>query len=214
MTDTFSADDLRAIFTRISAMMTENRDYLIELDAATGDGDLGLTMMRGFAAVVDALSGGSETDLGAILARAGMAMAQAAPSTMGTLMATGMLRAGKALAGKTALDRAAFTALLAAFEEGVMARGKSKPGERTVIDALHPALESLHTAAAASPGEGLGGALSAALQAAREGVEATKTMTPVHGRPVYHKENAAKMPDQGAVAGMLFIQGFADYANG
>jgi dihydroxyacetone kinase-like protein len=205
----FNSSDVRNVFTGLAGIMAANRDYLIQLDAATGDGDLGLTMSQGFAKINEVIRNSAEADVGKLIAQAGMIMAQAVPSTMGTLMASGMMRGGKALSGKTEIDLAGFTALLRAFEGGVMARGKAKPGERTVLDSIHPALTALDQAGDSSLAEGL----QRAFEAAEAGVEETKTMEPIHGRSVYHKQNATGAPDQGAVVGMLFIKGFCDYAN-
>jgi dihydroxyacetone kinase-like protein len=206
---TLNGDDIRKIFMGLAGIMSKNRDYLIELDAATGDGDLGLTMSQGFAKIDEVIRSGAEPDVGKLMVQAGMTMAQAVPSTMGTLMASGMIRGGKAVTGKTEIALADFAVLFRAFEEGVMARGKAKPGERTLLDSIHPALTALEESGDISLAEGL----CRALEAAKAGIEATKTMEPLHGRSVYHKQNAAGMPDQGAVVGMLFIKGFSDYVN-
>jgi dihydroxyacetone kinase-like protein len=187
--------------------MAENRDYLIQLDAATGDGDLGLTMTKGFSKVDETLRNGIESDVGKLFVHAGMIMTQTVPSTMGTLIATGLIRGGKVLTGKTEINLAEFTVMLRAFEDGVASRGKSKPGERTLLDSIHPAVLVLEKAGAISLGEGL----RKALAAAETGVEETKTMEPVHGRSVYHKGSALGMPDQGALVGMLMIKCFNDY---
>lgn len=205
--ETLDGDDLRSIFTNISRIMAENRDYLIQLDAATGDGDLGLTMTKGFSKVDETLRNGIESDVGKLFVHAGMIMTQTVPSTMGTLIATGLIRGGKVLTGKTEINLAEFTVMLRAFEDGVASRGKSKPGERTLLDSIHPAVLVLEKAGAISLGEGL----RKALAAAETGVEETKTMEPVHGRSVYHKGSALGMPDQGALVGMLMIKCFNDY---
>lgn len=206
--DALTTNDLKAVFAAIAGLMNSNRDYLIQLDSATGDGDLGLTMSQGFAKVNEAVQASEEPDVGKLIQSAGMVMAQAVPSTMGTLMATGMMRGGKALIGRREMQLPDFAEMLDAFTNGVMARGKAQPGERTLIDSLYPAV----LAAREGGNTPLTKGLQSALAAARGGVEATKTMKPAHGRAVYHQEAATLQPDQGAVVGMLFVQGFADVA--
>jgi dihydroxyacetone kinase-like protein len=205
---TLTLPDLKGLFAAMRDTMVLNKDYLIELDGVMGDGDLGLTMSNAFSAAALDTAALEEPDLGKVFIKGGMAMAKAAPSTMGTLMATGMMRGGKALTGRQEITLEGFTAMLRAFEEGVMNRGKAKPGERTLLDSLDPAALALEKAGSASVSEGL----RIALAAAEAGVEATKPMEPVWGRAVYHKENALGAPDQGALVGMLFIKGFHDYA--
>jgi dihydroxyacetone kinase-like protein len=207
--ESFDQSDIKKIFSRLAQIMKDNRDYLIELDSATGDGDLGLTMTLGFEKIDEIFRTADEPDVGKLIAKAGMTMAQSAPSTMGTLMAAGMMRGGKALSGKTDMGSADFAEMLRAFEEGIMTRGKAKPGDRTVLDSIHPAILALEDLNDKSFSQ----ILSLALIAAEKGVEATKTMEPVFGRAQYHKENALRTPDQGAVVGMLFIKGFAEYAD-
>lgn len=203
------AKDIIGVFENIFAAMEDNRDYLIQLDGNTGDGDLGLTMTQGFGKIRETLQDGEETDIGKIILKAGMTMAQAVPSTMGTLVATGLMRGGKAIVGKEEMDISVFTEMLDNFMTGVMERGKARPGERTLIDSLYPAVCDLKESADVSLTEGM----EIALDAAQKGVEATKSMEPVHGRAIYHKEKAAGVPDQGAIVGMLFIRGFADYVH-
>ena len=94
-------DDVVRFVSIASDIMNENKDYLIELDANSGDGDLGLTMSKGFAAAKDEVTANPETDLGKLLFKAGSAISAAVPSTMGTLMASGFLGVGKALKGTT-----------------------------------------------------------------------------------------------------------------
>ena len=93
------------MLAEISTIMNENKDRLIELDSVVGDGDLGLTMTKGFAAASEFAAGSDETDAGKMLYGAGKAMSSAAPSTMGTLMSIGLMQGGKVLKGKTELSR-------------------------------------------------------------------------------------------------------------
>jgi dihydroxyacetone kinase-like protein len=198
-------DDIIRIMCRLSALMEEHAQQLTELDAALGDGDLGLTMPRGFRAACEEIAGADETDIGKILMRAGMAMARAAPSTMGTLVATGFMRGGRAIVGSEELTTGGLAAFFQAFVNGVMERGKAKPGEKTIIDSLKPAADVLTAAGS----EEVGPALEKALGASAAGLEATKEMVAKHGRPAYYGEQSRGKQDPGATVGVLIVKGFA-----
>lgn len=124
------------MLAEISTIMNENKDRLIELDSVVGDGDLGLTMTKGFAAASEFAAGSDETDAGKMLYGAGKAMSSAAPSTMGTLMSIGLMQGGKVLKGKTELSNEDIVEFLAAYEKGLMTKGKAKLGEKTFLDGL------------------------------------------------------------------------------
>ena len=203
------ATDVKVIFKNLDEIMAEQKDYLIKLDATVGDGDLGITMTKGFHAAAKAIAPLDEADVGQLMAKAGMAIAQAAPSTMGTLVGSGFMKAGKALKGKTEAGLADLAEAMTQFVEGIMARGKAKPGEKTLIDSLHPAAQTLHLAAEKelSLADGFKNAYDAAVQ----GLEATKDMVPQHGKQVPHREKSQGLHDPGATVGMLMMQVFAEY---
>jgi len=135
-------------------------------------------------------------------------MAKAAPSTMGTLMGTGFMRGGKAVKEKTELSLADMAAFWRAFVEGLMERGKAKPGDKTILDSLDPAASALEKAAAA--GKSLGEGFAEALSASEEGLEKTKAMAAQVGRMAYNQEKSRDKIDPGAVVGVLIIKTFAD----
>ncbi|MDC7227800.1 MAG: dihydroxyacetone kinase subunit L [Spirochaetales bacterium] len=204
-----SVSDVKAFLSKMNSVAVEKKDYLIDLDSKMGDGDLGLTMAAVFAAVDEFAAGWTEDDLGSMLMKGGMAMSKAAPSTMGTLMATGFMRGGKALKGCTEMGTAEAASFWQAFVGGIMDRGKSKPGEKTIIDSLHPAAEALEAAAAA--GEDLSVAAVKAKKAAEEGRDATVGMVAQHGRAAYYQEKSADIMDPGATMGAILIGTFADF---
>ncbi|MGI6467412.1 MAG: dihydroxyacetone kinase family protein [Sphaerochaetaceae bacterium] len=121
-------DDFKAIFTKLNEMAQANRDYLIELDSVMGDGDLGLTMAAIFKAGDEFAQSYTDDDIGSMLMKGGMVMAKAAPSTMGTLMATGFMRGGKALRDKTEISLNDMALFWRTFTDGIAERGKSKVG--------------------------------------------------------------------------------------
>jgi dihydroxyacetone kinase-like protein len=210
--DTLGAADIRAIVSRIADIMAEKKDELIRLDAAMGDGDLGLTMERGFAAAREEVEKSQEADLGRLLMSVGMAIARTAPSTMGTLAGTGFMAGGKAVAGKTALGGAEVVALFDGFTAGVMQRGKSKPGEKTIVDVLLPAARALSDAVAS--GASLPVAFTRLREGAAQGLAASKDMIAQHGRLAYYQEQSKGKDDPGAVACVYIIPGFCDHVGG
>ncbi|MBR1659415.1 MAG: DAK2 domain-containing protein [Oscillospiraceae bacterium] len=215
--ENISFDQLPALFESVGNLFVEKRDELCEMDAKLGDGDLGLTMSKGYAALPDLMraeapdAGG---DLGKLLMKAGMKMSALVPSTMGFLMSTGVMEGGKALKGKTELDGAGLAAYLTGFAAGVQKRGKCQAGQRTIYDAVLPAAEAAAAAVAADPGASLDTVIDAAVKAAEEGVERTKTMVPVFGKAAVHAAACEGVADQGAVAGYYKMVGLSNYIHG
>jgi dihydroxyacetone kinase len=180
--------------------MVALRERLNDLDAAMGDGDTGISVSKGGAALAEfsnanPLNDGD--DIGKYLANAGMALNRAAPSTMGTLLATALMRMGKEAKGASSLDATLLARMLAAADTGIQERGKAKPGDKTIVDALHPAAEAF--AAAVERGEDLSQAARAMLEAARRGCEAATPLRSNVGRASWVGERTAGKPDPGAV---------------
>jgi dihydroxyacetone kinase-like protein len=197
-------NDIIKILQNLKQLFNDSKDFLVDLDSKMGDGDLGLTMSKAFTAAHDELVNTKETDIGKIFIKAGMVMAKAAPSTMGTLMATGFMRGGKSIAGKEEISTADLVDFFQAFVGGIMERGKSKPGEKTVVDSLKPAADALE----ALKGEDPQKALQEALLSAERGLEASKDMIAKHGRIAYYKEQSKGQQDPGATAGVILVKGF------
>ena len=200
-------DDVKKLFDLLKEVMISNKDHLIEIDGIMGDGDLGLTMVSAFTAAADEFP--EETDLGKVFTKAGMTMAKAAPSTMGTLMGSGFMRGGKAVKEKTELGIEEMAQFWRAFVTGMSERGKAKPGDKTIIDSLDPAAAALEKAAAT--GKSLKEGFAAALSAAESGMESTRTMEAQFGRLAYNQEKAKTLIDPGSVVGVIVIKTFADY---
>lgn len=202
--DSLVKDDILKILHNLKQLFNDNKNFLVELDARMGDGDLGLTMSKAFTAVYDEMGNTAETDIGKIFMKAGMVIAKAAPSTMGTLMGTGFMRGGKAVSGKDEIATADLADFFQAFVNGIMERGKAKPGEKTIIDSLKPAADTLMEL----KGEAVSTALQAALLSAEKGLESTKSMVAQHGRIAYYKEQSRGQEDPGATAGVILMKGF------
>lgn len=191
-----------------SKIMAEQRDYLIQLDSVVGDGDLGLTMSDGFLAAYNAVKDQNITDCGMLLYTAGKAMGSAVPSSMGTLMASGLMRAGKELKGKTELTPDDFVTLFKAYEDGVADRGKAKVGEKTFLDGLNPAVLALKESL--EKGDDLKTAAKKAAEAAEKGFENTTTMVARHGRAAARGEASRSIKDPGAAVAMFMIKAFSN----
>ena len=185
----------------IAAVMAENESYLSELDARNGDGDLGITMKAAFAAAAEALRA-EEEDLGKAFLACSKAMNRAAPSTLGTIFSFWTMGAAKALKGQTAVTAGALGSALAKGNELIMEKAGSKPGEKTVLDVLVPAVQALID----HGGEDDKAAFEAAAAAAAEGCESTKSMRSVHGRAAYYGDQSIGLVDGGAVAGQLLFE--------
>jgi dihydroxyacetone kinase-like protein len=204
--------DITSIMAGIAGIMMDKKDELTRLDGAMGDGDLGLTMEKAFLAAREEAEISEETDAGKLLMKIGMTMARTAPSTMGTLVATGFMSGGKVVAGASALGPKEVAAFFDAFVAGIMQRGKSKPGEKTIVDVLHPAAQAITDAVAA--GAGLPEAFRACRAAAAEGCARARDMIAQHGRLAYYQEQSKGKDDPGAVAGTYILRGFCDYVAG
>jgi dihydroxyacetone kinase-like protein len=197
--------DLGRLFHAILDQMTAHKDTLNQLDGAMGDGDLGITMTTGWGAIVRAYDANTEPDLGQVIAQMGLVMADQAPSTMGTLLATALMRSGKAVRGLTTLELGDIANMAAAAVDGIRQRGKSETGQKTILDALAPAAAALREAA--DQGLALQTALEQAWQAAQNGADKTRDMVARHGRGAYYGEQTLGKPDPGAVACALLFAG-------
>ncbi len=204
-----NATDLRALLARWAGIMADKRDWLIELDSVVGDSDLGLTMSDGFRAASEAANACELTDVGKLCYQAGKAMATAVPSTMGTLMASGLMNAGKVLKGMEQLTPAQEAQLFEAYLEGVKNRGKAELGDKTFLDGLAPAVQALGQAAQAGP---IGAKeAQAAADAAWQAFENTRGMLAKHGRMAIRGEASRELLDPGAAVAALLMKGYAEF---
>ena len=206
-------DQIPDLFASVGNLFIEKKEELCEMDARLGDGDLGLTMSKGYGSLPDIMreeATGAAGDIGKLLMKSGMKMSSLVPSTMGFLMSTGIMEGGKALKGKTEIDAPALAAYLTGFAAGVQKRGKCEQGQRTIYDSILPAAQSADKAAKA--GASLQEVITQALDAARSGVEATKNMIPVFGKAAVHAAQCEGVEDQGAVAGYYKILGLHNLA--
>jgi len=189
--------------------MIANQDYLTSLDQQNGDGDLGVSMVQGYSAVARYLESVEEEDLGRLFMKAASVFNEAAPSTLGTITSFFLMGMARALKGKR---EASLEDMAVACEVGLallMEKAGSKPGEKTIVDSLEPAVRALRT----HLGEGAGKALAEAAHAAAEGSEATRAMKPVHGRAAYYGDKSIGLLDGGSAAGRLVFESLAALAS-
>ncbi|WP_413305933.1 dihydroxyacetone kinase subunit DhaL [Bacillus sp. 1P10SD] len=211
MRNTLQSDDIMGILSSIKDLMEENKDYLCELDAALGDGDIGLTVSKGFKAIAEEVAPLEISDMGLLFKKSGFVLAEAVPSTIGTILASAFMQAGNGLKGKNALETADLATLFEGMIEGIRKRGKASFGDKTILDSLYPALEALKEAS--KNGLSLQESIRLAYVEAQNGAERTKEMQSRHGRAVRYFENSIGHQDPGATVGALIIKGFNVYLN-
>jgi phosphoenolpyruvate---glycerone phosphotransferase subunit DhaL len=202
----FTHDAVRGWMERFAAEVAENRSYLTKLDGAIGDGDHGTNMDRGRRRALAPLQATDGDDIGASLKAVGMALVSSVGGAAGPLYGTFFMQMGQAAAGRSELDLAGFTEAFDAGIQGVAKRGKAEPGDKTMLDALRPALEALREAG----DDDVGAALGRAAQAAQEGMESTVPMVARKGRASYLGERSAGHQDPGATSSHLLLKSAAE----
>ncbi|QOV18605.1 dihydroxyacetone kinase subunit L [Blautia liquoris] len=201
-----NASDLKGILSKISGIMNENKEYLTELDQQNGDGDLGISMSSGFNTVVLKLNTFEEKDLGRLMMACSSTFNEAAPSSLGTIISIGMMGMAKELKGK---EEANLNEAAIAMEKGlekIMDKAKSKVGEKTILDALCPAISVLLVSS-----EKNRDIFMKAYEAAEKGSESTRKMRSVHGRAAYYGDKSIGILDGGSVVGKLIFKGIYSY---
>ena len=186
-----------------AADIAEQRDYLVDLDRAIGDGDHGENMDRGFKAAVEALGQAQPASVAEVLKTVAKTLMSTVGGAAGPLYGTAFLRASKA-AGDGELDGAGVAAVIAGALDGIQARGKATTGEKTMVDAWTPALEAAR--AAAESGSDPAAVLEAAATAAEAGAAATEPMRATKGRASYLGERSIGHLDPGAVSTSLILR--------
>jgi dihydroxyacetone kinase-like protein len=202
--ETLRIKDIQSIIFQIKNIIDSNQGKLMELDSVMGDGDLGFTMTKAFAAAHDEADKSEEKIPGKLLARLGMVIAKTSPSTMGTLVATGFMKGGKSIDSYEQIGPEELAVFFEAFVKSIMERGKSVPGNKTIIDTLFPAAEALRL----SVNDSLAGGISAAKEASLTGLEASTKMKAQHGRAAYYRDDSIGKQDGGATVGTYIVEGF------
>lgn len=200
--------EVRGAIVRVARALEAHKERLTELDQAMGDGDLGITAGKMAAALRTYAEGEPSDDVGSYVAQAGMALNRAASSSLGTLLATALMRAGKEVKGKREVTLEELAQMLRAADVGIQERGKAKPGDKTIIDVARPASEALTTAAA--EGDELAAAAGRMLAAARRGRDEVTPLRSKIGRAGWIGERTEGLIDPGCEAGVIILSAIAD----
>lgn len=201
---------MAAIIEGMAKKIEAEKDYLTQLDNEIGDGDHGINLARGFEAVEKKLPSLAGGDTGALLKGVGMQLVSTVGGASGPLYGTAFMKAGMACKGLTELDGPAFIKAMEAAVDGIKMRGKATEGEKTMLDALCPALKVMQDEVAA--GKSLKEALQDAAAAAEKGVEYTKTIIATKGRASYLGERSLGHQDPGATSSLYLLQVLAEMA--
>lgn len=201
---------MAAIIEGMAKKIEAEKDYLTQLDNEIGDGDHGINLARGFEAVEKKLPSLAGGDIGALLKGVGMQLVSTVGGASGPLYGTAFMKAGMACKGLTELDGPAFVKAMEAAVDGIKMRGKATEGEKTMLDALCPALKVMQDEVAA--GKSLKEALQDAAAAAEKGVEYTKTIIATKGRASYLGERSLGHQDPGAMSSLYLLQVLAEMA--
>ncbi|MBZ5751362.1 dihydroxyacetone kinase subunit DhaL [Metabacillus rhizolycopersici] len=209
----FSAVDLKIFLKNVVEVMEDNKEYLSELDRKLGDGDHGVTMSIGWQAIDEKLNEElvAEEDCGKICITTGRTFLSAVGSSVGPLYATGFLRGAKVFQNKTELTGEDLKDFWVAFIEGIKERGGAEVGDKTMIDTLYPALESLKSNFEKE--QDFVNAFTESVAAAHKGMESTKDLLSKRGRSSRLGERSLGNQDPGATSAYLILETFLTTIN-
>ncbi len=200
-------DRVELVVRTMAQTAVDNERYFSELDAVVGDGDFGYSLARGFEIVLSDWDGLDRTDSATFLRKVAVIVTSRVGGTSGPLWGTGFLRAGGAVNGALAIGADDAVAMLRAAIEGVKQRGQSDLGDKTLLDALVPAVDTLEQRLKA--GDAGAAAVAAAARTAREAADATSSMLARRGRAAYTGERSIGSPDAGAVGVAVMFEKLA-----
>jgi dihydroxyacetone kinase-like protein len=204
-------NEVKQTVLKIADVIEENRDYLSSLDAAIGDGDHGFNLSKGFGSAKRNIEKQNPAAISDLLKVVATALIATVGGASGPLYGTVFLKASTYLKGKDSIDLKDFTESLKVAIEGVMQRGKAVKGEKTMLDSLIPALDSLK--ASVEAGEPAKIALEKAVGEAKAGVEYTKTIIATKGRASYLGERSLGHADPGATSSAMILETIYNCAN-
>jgi dihydroxyacetone kinase-like protein len=202
-------DQIVSWLEKTAEVLEENRKYLTDLDAAIGDADHGINMDRGFRKVMTQLPTVTNSDIGNILKTTGMALISSVGGAGGPLYGTLFMRAGMAVGSKQELTAEDLVTLFESALEGVVQRGKANLGDKTMVDALTPAVEALQSAVQDGSTDTVQ-VLQEAVAAAQQGMEDTIPLVARKGRASYLGERSAGHQDPGATSSYLILKALLD----
>ncbi len=205
---TITRDDVISWLNECGRVLAENKDYLTQLDSAIGDADHGANMDRGFRAALTKLPTVADKDIGTLFKSVGMTLVSTVGGAGGPLYGTFFMQAGTASANKMELTTGDWAVALEAALNGVVARGKAQLADKTMVDALTPALNALKQAV--NDGLAQGDALRQSAAAAEQGLKGTIPLVARKGRASYLGERSAGHQDPGATSSYLLLKAAAD----
>lgn len=203
-----TAEHMLQFLERVAERIADRREELTQLDSPIGDADHGANLDRGFSAVLARLPALADQDIGAILRNAGTTLVSTVGGSSGPLYGTAFIRAGGVLAGKRTASSADILAALEAGLEGIIARGKAQPGEKTMIDTIAPCTAAFR--AAIADNDDMLPALRRAVGAAEAGMRATIPMLATKGRASYLGERSIGHQDPGATSAYYLMLSFLE----
>jgi phosphoenolpyruvate---glycerone phosphotransferase subunit DhaL len=203
-----SADRVELVVRTMAQTAVDNEKYFGDLDAVVGDGDFGYSMARGFEIVLSDWDSFDRTDIGTFLKKVAVVITSRVGGTSGPLWGTAFLRAGAVATTKTEVTADDVIAMLRASIEGIKKRGSADLGDKTLLDALEPAVDELEKSLGA--GDDANVAIRKAATTARERAEATREMLAKRGRASYTGERSIGTLDAGAIAVAVMFEQVAD----
>lgn len=204
MSETLQGQEIIAAIQRASNALKNESDYINSLDQSMGDGDTGITLNKVADALLDYVKNNPIVDVGKFLMSAGMATNKAAPSTLGTLTATALMQAGKLVKGKSEITSEELALMFKAAVEEIQQRGKAQLGDKTIVDAIHPASEAF--AGAVAEDDTLSEAGNKAVVAAEAGRDRVTPLRSKIGRASWVGERTEGKLDPGCAALVVVLK--------
>ena len=201
-------EDIKKILLKLADVFNKEKDFLNELDSKIGDGDHGLSMYRGFNAIVQYLEKYPDLSISDILTKCGMQFNEATGSTIGILIFSAMQSAGLAVKDSVIINLKNLKIMLQASIEAIKKRGKASKGQKTILDSLIPSLEYLEKNNNTTDDIYV---IKGMIQKAFEGAESTKELKSQIGRAKWFKNRSIGVIDPGAYTGHLIIKTIGEY---
>jgi len=208
MANAISSEEIMRIIEGIAREIERNTDFLTRLDQAVGDGDHGINLARGFRAVLERLDELKGKDIGGTLRAVGMMLVSHVGGAVGPLYGIAFMKAGEVVGSKTEVDVDDLAKMFKAGEEGIVDMGKASLGEKTMLDAVHPAVIAIRKAA--EQNKPLLHALESSVEAAEEGMKSTIGMVSKRGRSSYLGERSRGHQDVGATSAYIMLKSALD----
>lgn len=202
-----SRDDVLNWVRDYAQVIEDNHEMLTDLDREIGDADHGANMRRGFKAVMEKLPSVEDKDIGTILKTVGMTLLSKVGGAGGPLYSTVFMKAGMTIGAKMEMELSDWEKALETGIAGVVALGKAQLNDKTMLDALYPALDALKVAV--TDGATIGDALKRSAEAAHQGMLATIPLVARKGRASYLGERSAGHQDPGATSTTLLLESAA-----